>query len=909
MLKANLLGPPEVSIEGSPVQVDTRKAIALLAYLAVERSATRDTVAALLWSESSSERARATFRRTLSALRSAVGSEVLDVDRHRVAITDQAMVDIWEFEKSTQAISNHPHDNTSGCVECISLLQRASAAYRGDFLEGFSVRDSPEFEDWVRTVGESYRVRAGDVFERLAMAQSTVGDYQAAIGAVGRWLSLDPLHEPAYRHLMLLKAWAGDRPGSIEVFRRCVAILDHELGVSPLEETTELYEAILDEDLPPAPGPRRRLSARATAPLGSESLIDREMELGYLNQVLASVADRGRVVGISGMSWMGKTRLVEEFVESLTEQETMSVIGRASRSEQGLPYGVVVQVLRGLIPHLTETLPEWARAELARLIPDLRRGDDPAASSDRFGELRLFHAVETLIGELCRDRILVVAVDDAHWLDPSSASLLSYLSKRTATLSMLLVLVYPPNQDRAEPLADLLAELEAVVELNPLTADELKRVTGTTEEAEALADETAGLPFLVSEHLAGDRVSGRESPGVIEYMKSRLRNLSGLARQVLGAAAVLGGQCHASLLREVSGRGDEEIVDAIEELVAVGLLRELPNSEDLRFTLEALEKFTYDSMSLIRRRLLHRRVATALAARPRASTDPQTAAAVAAQFEAAGSPEAADWYRRAGDLAFDLHAYSEAENSYETAIALGIPDIGQLRLRVGEVAMATGDYASAMLNLNGAAALLDAEALGLVEHRLGEVQRLLGRFDLAEEHFSRAAEAHPTPAALFADWALLRHRTGDDPGALELAQRSLRLAEEAGDDGQRSRAHNILGVVASDHRFALRSVDEALRLAGDDDQLRMAALNNRAHLVSGDSQVEDAVRLVEEAIVIAERTGYRHREAALRNHLADLHHLAGREREAERALTKAVSLFAGVGSGEWEPEVWLLSRW
>lgn len=909
MLEANLLGTPEVSVDGSPVQVDTRKAIALLAYLVVERSATRDTLAALLWSESSSERARASLRRTLSTLRSAVGSEVLDVDRHRVAITDQATVDVWELEESTGAASTHRHDDTAACVDCILLLQRASSAYRGDFLEGFSVRDSPEFEDWVRTVGESYRIQAADVFERLAMAQSTAGDYQAAIGAVGRWLSLDPLHEPAYRHLMLLKAWAGDRPGAIEVFRRCVAVLDHELGVSPLAETTELYEAILDEDLPPAPGPRRRFSARITASLGSENLIDREEELGYLNQLLASVPDRGRVVGISGMSWMGKTRLVEEFVEAIPEHETISVIGRASRSEQSLPYGVVVQVLRGLIPHLTESLPEWVRTELARLIPDLRRRDDPTASSDRFGELRLFHAVETLLGELSRDRVLVVAVDDADWLDPSSASVFSYVSKRIGALPMLLVLVYRSNQERAEPLVDLLAESEAVVELNPLTADGLKQVTGTTEEAEALVDQTGGLPFLVSELLAGDRASDHESPGVIEYMKTRLRDLSGLARQALGAAAVLGGHCHASLLREVSGRGEEEIVEAIEELVAAGLLRELPNGEELRFTLDVLEKFTYESMSLIRRRLLHRRVATALAARPRASTDPQTAAAVAAQYEAAGSAEAADWFRRAGDLAFGLYAYSEANNFYETAIALGVADVGQLRLRVGEVAMATGDYAAAMLNLNGAAALLDAEDLGLVEHRLGEVQRLLGRFDLAEEHFSRASEAHPSPAALFADWALLRHRTGDDAGALELAQQSLRLAEEGKDDGQRSRAHNILGVVASDHLFALRSLDEALRLAGDDDQLRMAALNNRAHLMSREGHVEDAVRLVEEAIVLAERTGYRHREAALRNHLADLHHLAGREQEAEKALTKAVSLFAGVGSGDWEPEVWLLSRW
>ncbi len=67
--------------------------------------------------------------------------------------------------------------------------------------------------------------------------------------------------------------------------------------------------------------------------------------------------------------------------------------------------------------------------------------------------------------------------------------------------------------------------------------------------------------------------------------------------------------------------------------------------------------------------------------------------------------------------------------------------------------------------------------------------------------------------------------------------------------------------------------------------------------------------MVTEAVVIAERTGNRHREAALHNHLADIHHRAGRDDEANLELTKAVTLFSGIGTGDWQPEVWLLSRW
>jgi DNA-binding SARP family transcriptional activator len=118
-------------------------------------------------------------------------------------------------------------------------------------LEGFNVRDAYLFEDWARSLGEGLRLEIGEAFNRLGHALAGAGDYSGAIRSVKRWVELDPLHEPAHRLLMLLNSWAGDRPGAIEAYRSLIGILDRELGVPPLEETTELYEAILDEDLPP----------------------------------------------------------------------------------------------------------------------------------------------------------------------------------------------------------------------------------------------------------------------------------------------------------------------------------------------------------------------------------------------------------------------------------------------------------------------------------------------------------------------------------------------------------------------------------------------------------------------------------------------------------------------------------
>jgi DNA-binding SARP family transcriptional activator/tetratricopeptide (TPR) repeat protein/plasmid stability protein len=897
-----------VTLDGTAVEVDTRKAIALLAYLAVEESASRDTLATLFWADSSTERARATLRRTLSSLRSGVGSDTIVADRHRIGLAPEVTSDVSRFEAAIEATTEHGHDPGDVCPQCIPPLAEATDLYRGDFLQGFSVRDAPEFEDWVRTIAESLRLRAGEAFHRLAMGRASVGDYPGAIAAVTRWVELDPLHEPAHRLLMLLNAWAGDRPGSIAAYRSFVAILDSELGVPPLDETTELYEAILDEDLPPAPGMRRRIRADAGAAVTTKKeLIDRQEELAQLLSAMDGIADSGRVLALTGASWMGKTRLLEELVEDLSDRSEVVLSGRAFRMEQSLPYGVAAQILHDLVPLAqahSEHIPDWALEELTRLDPRLGATEPESASPD--GELRLLEGIYTTFERIGAQTPLVVIVDDAQWIDPASAQVIAYLSRRITELNVLLIVAARSGEPVAAEVRDLLDAASASIELRPLTTESIVDLVDTPEEATRVIEATGGIPLLVQEELSGDRP---ETQGIARYMSDRLASISDLACQIISAAAVLTGVCDATLLRETSGRSEEEIVEAVEELVRAGLLREIPDTEGITFTLDRLEDLVYHDTSLIRRRLLHRRAAAALEARPHARTDARLAAAVAVQHHGAGASAAARWYRRAGDLSRAIYANAEAKEFYETAIALGAADAGEIRLALGELAMASGDYRDATELLTAAAAQAEGETLGLIEQRLGEVQRLRGRFDVAKEHFERAADLTPDSASLYSDWALLHHRLGDTSAALGAAERALEVARRHEDTKEVSRALNVLAVVEQDPLKSMAHVDGALELAGDDEVLRMAALNNKAHLLAEIGNTGAAIRLIEEAIEIASKTGYRHREAALRNHLADLHHRAGDTAKEQQALTEAVTLFAGIEAGEWEPELWLLSRW
>ena len=244
-----LLGAPRIEVDGKAVQTDTRKATALLTYLAVsEQPQRRATLAALFWPETDDAKARAALRRTLSVLRSALGDRWVEVEGETIALDPRDLrVDVRDFRQAARD----------------GRLGEAAALYRGDFLAGFSLRDSAQFDDWQAAQADALKSEAAEVLARLAAAAERNGDLARAIGFVKRRMELDPLHEPAHRDLMRLYARGGDRPAALRQYGECARLLDAELGVAPMAETRALHDAIRSGALPRVESPVEVATAEA----------------------------------------------------------------------------------------------------------------------------------------------------------------------------------------------------------------------------------------------------------------------------------------------------------------------------------------------------------------------------------------------------------------------------------------------------------------------------------------------------------------------------------------------------------------------------------------------------------------------------------------------------------------------
>lgn len=254
----HLLGSPHLERDGTRVGIQRRKVMALLIYLAVTgKGHPRDTLAVLFWPEHDQTKARAALRRTLSELQKILGEKTLLIEQGSIGLEPKAdfWTDIDEFHSDLTAYRLHGHHPDDPCLECLTALTEAISLYKDDFLAGFTLSDSPDFDEWQILQAEILHRELIGALSRLVLGYTSDGEIAAAIGAAHRWLALDPIDETAHRHLMQLYTWNSQRSEALHQYQECVRILQQELGVPPLEETTRLYEHIrAQKDLHPSEG-------------------------------------------------------------------------------------------------------------------------------------------------------------------------------------------------------------------------------------------------------------------------------------------------------------------------------------------------------------------------------------------------------------------------------------------------------------------------------------------------------------------------------------------------------------------------------------------------------------------------------------------------------------------------------
>lgn len=220
-LRIQLLGPPQITLAGAPVDLPGHRPLALFAYLLLVRKPVRRESLIDLFFDGPDD-PQAALRWTLSKVRKAIGGDYLLADRQQVAFNFESdfWLDVFAFEAGDRGL------------------------YKGDFLQGLHLRDALQFENWLLFERQRLREQHQAGLERQLRDHKSRGEYAEALITTQELVKLDNLREDWQFELIHAYARLGRRSAALETFEKYRQSLRKEMGADPSPELAALAEAV-----------------------------------------------------------------------------------------------------------------------------------------------------------------------------------------------------------------------------------------------------------------------------------------------------------------------------------------------------------------------------------------------------------------------------------------------------------------------------------------------------------------------------------------------------------------------------------------------------------------------------------------------------------------------------------------
>ena len=627
-----LFGYPQLSAsDGRPVSgLGPGKPLAMLAYLCVRGVARRDELVDLLWGEVGEANARNAFRQALHRLRTALGDEIIPMDREVVELNLAAGVE----------------SDRQGFIEALDRGDIAVAveAYRADFLDGFELGETG-FDSWADAERTRLRGRFQSALHTGAESALAAGRWLEALQYVQRLTVVAPYDEDA----VLLEAnvlVAADRGSeALKALRRYAQTLEDQLDLKPSAKVREMLTRIERAD-------QRREAAPDTR---SKEIpfVGREHEIAMMMGFVRGLsAERGSTILVEGAAGVGKTRLVAEFVRRSRALGPLLVLrGRERATTAALPYASVAEALRGALraPGVAGT-GRHLLTEAARILPELRDAFDlpePSPIDAEGGRLRFFEGIAALLDSAAYEQPVCLVLDDMHNASPSTIDLVGYLGARLQSSPVLIILMQREVGD-GSPIARLVGGAPAdaapnvvrVAGLPDEAAGQLvAHVVGAAVEAGPLdiagvVSAAGGNPLRAIE-LARRLLDGEQPASLPASLRdvlwARFQKASPSQRRVFFAAALLDRPSSLRLMASASHLPETTTFEAAQSLERWDLL--MQEGDAFVVAHDFTTSFVVETSGLAGRALLASWAADALGAEPAPPHDE-----LAALYATAGEP-------------------------------------------------------------------------------------------------------------------------------------------------------------------------------------------------------------------------------------------------------------------------------
>ncbi len=603
----------------------------------------KDRLIDAVWGDRPPAKPNVTLRSYISHLRRMLEPD-RDAGKRSLAISTRApgyaievtadQVDTWQFEQEITDANDALVDGRHTAAR--ALAQRALDRWttpdlRAGVLESFDaeIQHLDDLRRLGRHVVHESMLRSGQHAESLPSLEEAVRS--------------DPFDEGARRQLMLALYRSGRQADALASFTDARVQLREELGLEPSPALRDLEHQILANDprLQWSPGAdqgvdrRRRRRARSIETDAAEPIVDSPAPVGRRREAdeLIAALDRcrdsssGGLWIVTGEPGIGKSTLLRHSAEAARRRGFEVSVGRSHDGSSGSTFFPWIAAWRPLVERLDDDELELVVGPMgswmAQILPELaeRLGLEPEQSSDRF---TLFEAVARALRAGSRLSPICFVLEDLHWADENSLRLLAVLTESLVDCPVLVLASWRDTEVVSPEVEALLDDVSTkslgsfrLVGLDSAAIAELLSAEddGASFDAAQLESRTGGNPLFLGELVRSKQLTGRlaSSDTVRSAINSRLRRLPAGAAASLAVGALCLDGFTESMIADVLGLAEDDVLDQMEAALAARLIEEDPNHANrFRFAHDLFAETLIEGLSRPRRARHHTRLALAL---------------------------------------------------------------------------------------------------------------------------------------------------------------------------------------------------------------------------------------------------------------------------------------------------------
>lgn len=608
---AKMFGTPVITKDGEEVLFPYNKVEALFYYLVVNKQASRDELAGLLWSEEEENIAKKNLRNAIYKIKKSFDKEVIISPKKSIVML------------------NGDIDIKSDIDIFLKDNEKWIEVYTGEFLQGFFVKNAEEFEDWMTKMRDNYQEQYREKLYDKINKGINDSDYSNIERYAKLLINVDEFDEKAYRILMEYYKNNKSYGKVIDTYNKLSQLLDKELGITPDEHTRKIFNEVLDimnESNGNKKGSTNELFYGRCNEL-------RLLENNYEKFIKGSGA---KSIIIAGEAGIGKSRLIDRFVEDIDEDEIYIFGTSCYQAEKEYflkPWNAIISKISDTILNDKINIPTIWENIISTIFPEFHKNDSNP-------NIKLIENIDTLkyemIGDVLTDILkkinekkkVMFIFDDIQWMDSMSLSLLSSVTLHQYKNNNIFIATcrneYDSNIDKFITTMNSYNKLETInlprfteIEVEGFIRKALPDYDITKETLKKIYDETEGNTFFLTEYLNIIKSNGDTnmmSVKMQDILKSRFLYISEEGKKILRIASLFFDEVPLNMLENLTGKDELELMDIVEELENKFILKEINSNDKIsfKFTHQKLREFVYIKQSEGRKKILHNKIGNLL---------------------------------------------------------------------------------------------------------------------------------------------------------------------------------------------------------------------------------------------------------------------------------------------------------